>query len=384
MKSGIIHKFIKYIRNAEPEEAKNILSSILNEKGFLESVFDSLKEGVLILDENGKITYANHSSTQLLGFKKKELKNHYIQSIIRGSWETFLHSNRTANRDIELPHLKNSILNIYISPLEKEKKKAGTMILIRNLQKNQENESQTSRQEKLNSLSLLSAGLAHEIGNPLNSLNIHMQLMRREIDSLQENETSKILKNNLVIAEKEIQRLDEILQRFLHSTRPKFLQRKTISLRDTFFEVSSLLKAELEKQNIKLSFKIPKDDPLFIEADKGYIEQILINILKNSYQAIKKQGIIEIELQNLKYRIGILIKDNGKGINPEMMNRLFEPYCSNKKKGTGLGLFIVRRLVHEHGGEITIESQENKGCLVRIYLPKGIEKPRLVTKENKE
>ena len=353
------------------------------EKDFLESVFESFEEGIFILDANGKANYANSSALQFLGERMDSLKKKSIHSLIQGNWAAVIESQTVAVRDIEFSAPTKKLVTAHIRPIKQGTKRVGTLIIMREANVLKKQERSSEEEENLNALILLSAGLAHEIGNPLNSLNIHLQLMRREIQNSDGSGKKRAIEENLCIAEREIQRLDEIVQKFLSAVRPSSLKKEIISLKETIKETCKMLESEMKKKSIKLQIRIPKEMPFLIEADKGKIQQILINLLKNSYESIQKKGNISIELTDRKYEIMICIKDDGEGIKPENLAKIFQPYCSFKKNGNGLGLFLVKKLIQEHGGKISIEGIPQEGTDVTIYLQKTNKKPRLMAKEVK-
>ncbi|MEM9236155.1 MAG: ATP-binding protein, partial [Verrucomicrobiota bacterium] len=231
--------------------------------------------------------------------------------------------------------------------------------------------------ERLNALTLLAAGVAHEIGNPLNSLDIHLQLLARKLKKLPPGDRAP-LEENLDTARNEIQRLDTILRQFLEAIRPSTPQRESCDLHQVIRETLKLLEPELEAREIVVELDFAEEFPA-MDLDATQFQQVIYNLLRNAYQALQgKGGVIRISTRSNDYECRISISDNGSGISPEQMGSLFEPYRTTKQSGTGLGLLIVRRVVREHGGEIEIESEPEAGTTIHINLPRGPKPVRLL------
>lgn len=221
------------------------------------------------------------------------------------------------------------------------------------------------RSEKLAVLGQLAAGLAHEIRNPLTSINILIQSL---IDRLPGNGE---LREDLNVIEEEIKRLNNIINQFLNFAKPSepFLKKTDIIL--ILEEIIQLLKLQIEKQNIK----IEKDFATipFILIDKEQIMQAFLNLILNAIQAMPDGGLLKlkVKLSEDGHFIKILISDSGIGISQKNIERLFDPFFTTKEDGIGLGLSIVHRIIDQHRGKIEVESILGEGSLFKIFLPVG-------------
>jgi len=239
--------------------------------------------------------------------------------------------------------------------------------------------------------------VAHEIGNPLNALHIHLQLMEREVRKFKSDEwrgtgdkrrtsafqqpaadeIAKKLEQYMDVAKGEINRLDYILTQFLGAIRPTAVQLKTFSLNDVVQKTLELLRPEIENRGIAIKTKLLRNltaTPI----DATQMQQVLVNLIKNASQAMTTGGTLTLQTGENSDGVWVSVVDTGGGIPQEQINRIFEPFYTTKKKGSGLGLMIVQRIVRAHNGRIDLESHVGKGTTFRVWLPLHERKPRLL------
>ena len=381
MKSGFLEKLVERLDRVEHGEVQQIVRRLIQEKGFLEKVFEALQEGVILLDPNGLIEFVNQAACRLFGLDAERATGEPLSSQVRGlDWRAMAKPGRVLSRDLEVYYPENRYLNFYLSPIDDEERSGETLgyvMLVRDLTRTRAEAEETLESERLNALTLLAAGVAHEIGNPLNSLDIHLQLMGRKLRKMPVADRG-VLEEHLGTARDEIQRLDAILKQFLHAVRPSVPQRKRCDLHDPLQDSLKLLEPELESRGIAVELHLDEKLPS-MNLDPAQFQQVFYNLLRNAYQALKgEDGRIVVRSHANEYEVIMSIEDNGTGISPEHMGAIFEPYRTTKSSGTGLGLLIVRRIVREHGGEISIESEEGEGTRVTIHLPRAERSVRLL------
>jgi two-component system, sporulation sensor kinase E len=391
MKSGFLDKLIERIRRVQPEEVQNYLVRLAQEKGFLERIFDALQEGVIVTDVQGKIQFFNAAAGHLFGVEPEETRGKPIDDFLRGlSWNALRSSEGTVSRDIELFYPQHRFLNFYVAPLHLDKavpESAAVMqdlvafaVILRDITEDRRMTERTIESEKLSALTLLAAGVAHEIGNPLNSLNIHLQLIQRRLRRAPASIRDSI-EELLEVAVAEIQRLDSIIHQFLQAIRPTTPSFEQSDLSEIVEESVAFLRREIEDRDILVETDLGVGLPP-VEVDRDQIKQAFYNIIKNAFQAMKTGGILHIRSWRDDNFVSVAFTDTGGGLSAENMSKLYRPYFTTKPAGTGLGLLIVRRIVREHGGEIEIESNEGKGVRVTIHLPYGDKRTRLLSDRN--
>jgi len=383
MKAGFVEKLIGRLGKIGPEEVQNYFLRLAQEKGFLETVFNAIQEGIIVTDSGGRITYLNNAACNLFGLEADSAVGKRLDERVRGlDWLSLTQSGGPVSRDMEIFYPENRFVNFYIVPLVIESRDEGTTassaefrdpgqvghaIILRDITKTRRTEQQTIESERLNALTLLAAGVAHEIGNPLNSLNIHLQLIERQIRGL-DGADDAALQESLEVARTEVSRLDSIVTQFLRAIRPTRPQFTATNINSVVEEAVRFFALEIKDRDIVVDQELRSDLPL-LQLDRDQMKQAFYNIIKNSFEAMKRRGILRIRTDMDDSHVIITFTDTGGGISAENLSHVFEPYFTTKQSGTGLGLLIVRRIVREHGGELSIESNENKGVSVSIRLP---------------
>lgn len=385
MKRGFLDKLIERIGRVGPDEVQAHLIRLAEEKGFLETIFDAIHEGIIVTDPMGAILYLNQSACSLFGLDRDDSMGQQIQDRIRGlNWDSIAGEERVSSRDIEVFYPESRYLNFYTVPLSLDGQLAtdprqpderaavvqelvGYAVILRDITESRRSTEETIESERLTALTLLAAGVAHEIGNPLNSLHIHLQLMERKIRKLPADQRKELSKS-VDVAKGEIKRLDYIVTQFLRALRPAPLEKSRENINVIVRESISFLEAEIEDRDIIVEAELDPNLP-WLEVDRNQLKQAFYNVIRNSFQAMKAGGILRIRTDQDDVFVYVIFSDTGGGISADNMSKLFQPYFTTKASGTGLGLLIVRRIVREHGGEIDIVSTEGQGVTLTIRLP---------------
>jgi signal transduction histidine kinase len=397
MKAGFLEKLIGRLGKIGPEEVQNYLLRLAQEKGFLETVFNAIQEGIIVTDSSGRITYLNDAACELFGLEGEDSTGKQLDERVRGlDWNALTHSGGPVTRDLEIFYPRNRFINFYSVPLIIEPRDApvaavtdhapqttseprtasaatatteqvGYAIIMRDITESRRTTEKTIESERFNALTLLAAGVAHELGNPLNSLNIHLQLMERQARKAK-GKAREELQHSIDICRGEINRLDSIVSQFLRAIRPSRPQLRPENINSIVEETVRFFSAEIGARDIVVETELHSDLPL-LQLDRDQMKQAFYNVIKNSFEAMKRRGILRIRTDRDESHVRVSFIDNGGGMSADALSHVFEPYYTTKPTGTGLGLLIVRRIVREHGGELAIESTEGKGLSLIIRLP---------------
>jgi two-component system, sporulation sensor kinase E len=400
MKGGFLEKLIERLGRIGPEDVQNYFLRLAQEKGFLETVFNAIQEGIIVTDSKGRITYLNDAACALFGLETGEAIGKRLDERIGGlDGGSLTQSGGPVSHDVEIFYPQNRFINFYVVPLVMEPREpivaggglsavasakaddagrprstmpaapeeVGHVMILRDITESRRTAQQTIESERLNALRLLAAGVAHEIGNPLNSLHIHLQLMERSVQKLHDGEKAE-LEQSIDVARSEVNRLDSIVTQFLKAIRPSRPQLRPENVNTIVEEAVRFFAPELQDREIVVEQELRSDLPL-LQLDRDQMKQAVYNVIKNSVEAMHRHGTLRIRTDLADTHVIVRFVDTGGGMSAENLSRVFEPYFTTKPSGSGLGLLIVRRIVREHGGELSIESSQGKGLTLTIRLP---------------
>ena len=387
-KSSFIEKVLGRIDVLNPENLQSFVERLARDRSFLETLFNTIEDGVLVADREGKVTYLNAAASQLTGFDEDAAMDQPVTRLLPElDWASLQAADHEGGRSVvrrefELDYPRKRFIRLYAAPLDGEAKgSTGMALILHDATEAREQTHEAIESERIQALTLLAASVAHELGNPLNALSIHLQLMDREIRKLGQpsaageagdpNEVSDIaakLEKYISVAKGEVNRLDYIVTQFLQAIRPSKPKLKKSSLNDTVEETIELLRPEFDNRGQAIKLEFAKSLPLAL-FDAAQIKQSLINLMKNSMHAMSTGGELTIKTGEAAAGVWVSLTDTGGGIPQEQIKRIFEPYYTTKEKGSGLGLMIVQRIVRDHDGRLELVSHGGKGTTFRIWLP---------------
>ncbi len=338
----------------------------------METVFNAIRSAIVVCDCAGEIIFANSYAGDLLGigaadvsiFKLLPGMDAAVSDAARGSY---------ALREFEISYPERKMLSAQIIPFDFGD--GGTFALILNdVTREKLSTEERIESEKLSSLLNLASGVAHEIGNPLNSINIHLQLAMRRLKKLAEKLPGdgfvEGVRESVEICSSEVSRLDSIIENFLKALRPMRPDMADCDPIKPLAETLKTLDAELE--NLGVSVAVNVDAPLpTVYADANLLKQLYFNILHNAMEAMDAGGDITVRALADDDFVKISFADTGCGIDEDGMSKLFQPYYTTKTDGHGLGMTIIQAIVRAHGGKIDVESGPDRGTTVTVSFPRA-------------
>ena len=235
-------------------------------------------------------------------------------------------------------------------------------------------ERRAAEAEAMASLGSLTAGLAHEIRNPLNGAVLQLELLQRSAARLGDGELAQRIGSRVTIVREELNRLNRLLEDFLNLAKPRAIEQSDVDLRTLIAEVAELQAEAAQRSGIAIRLRL-EDGSLVVRGHAAMLKQVLVNLVVNAIEAMRERGRGCIELgchQKSATRLELSVEDDGPGIPDEIAGRLFAPFVTSKEAGTGLGLTIVKRIIDRHGGTIHIGSEPGRGTKVHVSLQRAM------------
>lgn len=386
-KSDVLESVLGRIEDLDSINLSNLVTRLARERQLFAMVLKALREGVLVIDGAGTILYANPSAAEMIGAREIEFDVSLLWKLVPDLARTVSLDSRGrlmedvhVSREIELSYPDHRIIRVYMAPFEEEAPgKPGDRyaVILSDITQEKTQTEQQIQDERVNSILHLAAGVAHELGNPLNSLHIHLQVMSRQLAKSRSGKELAKLEKSLRICCTEVERLDSIITQFLGAVRPRKPDLADLNLVRALEETLEVLEPELSGHAVTVDVEIENAIPA-IAGDGTQVKQVLFNVIKNAREAMNSGGTIRVRATSDDSYVYISIGDTGQGISREDLQRVFEPYFSRKVGGSGLGMMISHRIMQDHGGRIGIDSREGIGTIVTLQFPRKDRSVRLL------
>jgi two-component system nitrogen regulation sensor histidine kinase GlnL len=349
-----------------------------------EHIFSSFVDGVILMSPNGTIDKANPAVEEMFRSSIESLMDKPLTEIFPGQSEINAKIQETLTRGVSFRDVRGQgfrkasqssfPVSVTVSPYTNNGVPSkGAVLHVRDMSLFKELEESSKRMDELSHLGALSLGMAHEIKNPLVAISGSAQLLRRRLPD----QHHKFL--DVVI--KESDRINRMMERMLDFARPMQLEMKLLNIHQTLEEILLL---EKKNANANIQF-IQNYDPSLpkVEGDEDQLKQVFLNLIRNALEAMPEEGgTLELMTRihsnytvktdkhpNSRQAILVEIRDSGSGIEAEDLNNIFTPFHTTKSKGSGLGLPLSLKIVENHKGKISVQSETGKGTRVQVFLP---------------
>ena len=382
-KPNPLDKVLDRLDRLDPAGLRTLVQRLARERALLETVFNTLQEGVLVITAEGGIDYANDAAAKLIGFTAEAGADTTLWRLVPGL-RASLEGDRTGGapvvtREFELTYPAPRVVRLYMVPFsEGEGGAPRFVIILSDITTEKKSTAELIESEKISSILLLAAGVAHELGNPLNSLTIHLQLIGRKLKKLPGSTEAAALGESIKICQDEVTRLDGIIRNFLEAIRPRPPDLAEVNVVEVIEDVLRFQGKEIEDCGLAVDGELPASTPV-IMADRNQLKQVFFNLLKNAMEAMPAGGKLSLKVRADDDSVYILIADTGGGIKTGDLAKLFSPYHTTKVGGHGLGLMIVQRIMRDHGGHVGIESKAGTGTVVTLQFPQKHRRVRMLT-----
>jgi PAS domain S-box-containing protein len=353
------------------------------------SLFEGANDAIFIIrPSDGRFLEVNRKAEELTGYSRTDLLNMSMRDIHRPTdgprvdkrLDQIVSEGSAGFDDAPMLRKDGSIAHVDISAsLIEYSGREVIQSFLRDVTERRLLEKQVVQTGKLASIGTFTAGLAHEIRNPLNSVNLQLLLLERRILSGSIDSESESL-HLINIVREEVSRLDNLVTEFLFFAKPQNLDCHPCNIHRILDDVFALFHARMAQNSIALERRYVDNLPL-LSVDEEKMKQAFINIVQNSIEAMTDGGQLLVSTQVIKKKVCITIEDTGAGLPEEDINNVFEVFYTSKEKGTGLGLPISLHIVEMHGGTIEIEGKEDVGTMCRISLEVGPAKQQTLRRE---
>jgi PAS domain S-box-containing protein len=368
------------LENAYLYDQANIRAMELERlKDYSQNIIESLTVGVAVCDEEGKIIGWNRVLEDIFSMKKESVMEEKLMDVIGGKNFSAIFPSDThkdyrllSEITLDMPSSGKKIFDIVKTPLlDNEMNPYGTIIVFEDITEKISLQQQLLTSEKLASIGLLSAGVAHEINTPLTGISSYVQILQKK---LSESSHTKILEK----IDTQTERVARIVKNLLNFARnPSESTYFQTDLKESLQSIISLIDYKLKNLNIALEINLSPIKPIWAQEER--LQQVFINIILNAIDAMPNGGTLNLELSKLDYLAVIKIADTGTGIEAQHLPHIFDPFFTTKGigKGTGLGLSISYAIIQEHNGRITVDSEPGRGSTFSIYIPMDLDKTKV-------
>lgn len=329
-------------------------------------LIENISDAVIVIDSRGGIKIFNQAAAELFHASKDAVIGRKLTSLLD---ETICESILRSEANMQEVNCRISNRQKYLliskSRFEDESGQENTILVVRDLTEQRHLQEQLQQKERLSAMGELASGVAHEIRNPLNAISTTIQQLDKDFEPKENQEEYHQLARMVY---REVRRINETVQSFLRFARPQPLQPSRFQLKELFDHLQSQYSSTMEQRQIEFGIDLRWQGEVFW--DKGKMQQVFMNLIQNAIDAVGNKGKISISVERENASLlKIRVADNGPGIPEHIRSKIFNLYFTTKPEGTGIGLAVVQQILFEHGGTISVESEDESGAIFNIMLP---------------
>ncbi len=333
-------------------------------------VLGNLQDGLMLFAEDGRAVLASEAAARLLGRAQNTLLGRTAEDIFDGSGELdrILHAAWLSRKPLvreEATTASGRRLTVSLEWIHDDPsgRGLGALITLHDPESVEALESELEISRRLSAIGRLTAGVGHEVKNPINAIVVHLELLRNRMGTGQDSAL-----RHLDVIQSEIQRLDRVVQMLADFSRPVEIRLAEQDLRGVVRDVVLLTEEQYAQRGIEVECRTP-DEPVMVKVDSDLVKQALLNVALNGAQAMAQGGRLSIAMEADEKMASIRVRDEGAGIAPEMLEKIFDLYFTTKKEGSGIGLSMCYRIVQLHQGEVRVQSEVGRGTEFEIRIP---------------
>ncbi len=380
---GFYQRAVERLDKIDQPQLRGLFRQLASDNDLLGMVLDSMARGIVVTNTDGDILLANRAAVRLVPLRSHEYAQQRVwravadEEIAEFLRDTVQRRDTVRDREFTISAGATRTLSFGVLPLVHEGQVAGNLIYAEDVTERRATEARLRRAESLAALTTLTAGVAHEIKNPLGAVGIHLQLIERHLGAEPHDLGAvawEAIRDAVDVIGEEVARLNQIVVDYLFAVRPMNVDLASGEVNEVLEELLRLLRPELKEAEIELREDLGRELPQVL-LDQRYLREALLNLIKNAIAAMvempsgDRPRVLSVSSFAGADAVTIRIGDTGPGIPPEIQGKIFEPYFTTRDFGSGLGLTLVYKIVKEHMGEIELDSKPGAGSTFAISIP---------------
>ncbi len=334
----------------------------------LDQIMGTLQDGLILFTRDTRVVLVSASAERFVARPRGEILGHMVENIFTDAsklgrivLDAFALHRRIPQREIELESGRR--IQIALEFISERGERIGALLTMRDAESVRRIENEIELSRRLAAIGRLTSGVAHEVKNPINSIVVHLELLREKM-----READPDTRRHMDIIGSEIHRLDRVVQTLVDFNRPIELRLSDCDLRQIAEDVALLASPEAARQGVTVESEFG-DEPLPVSADTDLIKQALLNVVLNGVQAMGNGGVLTIRAARDETSASVVVQDHGSGISPEIRDKIFNLYFTTKKAGSGIGLAMTYRVLQLHNGTLDFVTEVGRGTTFRLVLP---------------